>query len=95
MDEVDDSESKDNARTKNHENSCAQDVLPNSVCPTILNIEQATVHSDLTLRNGRLTPSRPHTVNSQDALRNGLSKLALRIWSSSRYKVVILSERSR
>ena len=26
--EVDDSERKDNARTKNHENSCGQDALP-------------------------------------------------------------------
>ena len=45
--------------------------------------------------DGRLTPSRPHWVNFQDALRNGRSKLALRIWSSSRYNVVIFSERSR
>ena len=28
IDEVDDSESKDNARTKNHENFCGQDALP-------------------------------------------------------------------
>jgi hypothetical protein len=28
IDEVDDSERKDNARTKNHENSCGQDALP-------------------------------------------------------------------
>src|SRR5260370_6554765 len=28
IDEVDDSERKDNARTKNHENSCDQDALP-------------------------------------------------------------------
>jgi hypothetical protein len=28
IDEVDDSERKDNARTKNHENFCGQDALP-------------------------------------------------------------------
>ena len=28
IDEVDDSERKDNARTKNHENLCGQDALP-------------------------------------------------------------------
>jgi len=28
IDEVDDSERKDNARTQNHENSCGQDALP-------------------------------------------------------------------
>ena len=34
IDEVDDSERKDNARTKNHENFCGQDALPMSVGPT-------------------------------------------------------------
>ncbi len=39
---MDDSERKDNARTKNHENSCGQHAL--LFCgPIILNMEQATV----------------------------------------------------
>jgi len=32
IDEVDDSERKDNARTKNHENFCDQDALPIKAC---------------------------------------------------------------
>jgi len=50
IDEVDDSESEDNARTKNHENSCGQDTLSPFCGPTFLNIEQAAVQSDLTLQ---------------------------------------------
>ena len=81
---MDDSERKDNACTKNHENFCGQAPLP-VLRAHYFDIEQAAPYGDLMLPTAARPLSRPERVTSQDALLTCLLKLALRNWSSSWY----------
>ena len=94
IDEVDDSKRKDDARTKNHENSCGQDALP-ILWAHHFEIEQAAVSWRFCPADGGLTPLNTAQGELYEALRNCPLKLALRIWSSSWYNTVSFLERTR
>ena len=69
IDEVDDSERKDDARTKNHENSCGQDALP-ILWAHHFEIEQAAVSWRFCPADGGLTPLNTAQGELYEALRN-------------------------
>ena len=68
IDEVDDSERKDNARTKNHENFCGQDALPILWGPLLIPFSFARI--SLLLVTLRILDSNPHLLLTKSKARH-------------------------